>query len=155
MTASVPPPRPPSTPPVPVPGRRAPSRWVAPVAAAVVAVGAGMGIGWLLWSGPDSAASGTGLDNAAADAAGACQAWQRVPAFSALSSGNKDASTHFNRAIGAAYLARTAAELDDRYKGLGEAFQEVHRLLQTYEVEGAEAEAAHEKVTALCAELDD
>ncbi|MER5995596.1 hypothetical protein [Streptomyces viridosporus] len=123
--------------------------------AAVVAAGAGIGIGWLLWSGPDSAASGTGLDNAAADAAGACQAWQRVPSFSALSSGDKDAPTHFSRAVAAAYLARTASELDDRYEALGEVFHEVHRLLQIYEVEDAETKAAHEKVTTLCAELDD
>lgn len=155
MTASAPLPPSPSQPSAPAPGRRVPSRWIAPVAAAVVAAGAGMGIGWLLWSGPDSAASGTGLDNAAADAAGACQAWKRVPAFSALYNDNKDASTHFNRAIGAAYLARTAAELDDRYKALGNTFQEVHRLLLTSQVEGAEAKAAHEKATTLCAELDD
>lgn len=74
MTAPAPLPPPPSTPPVPVTGRRPPSRWLVPCVAAVVAACAGMGIGWLLWAGPDSAASGTGLDNAAADAAGACQA---------------------------------------------------------------------------------
>lgn len=148
MTASAP------LPPAPVTGRRAPSRWIAPVAAAIVAAGAGMGIGWLLWSGPDSVASGTGLDNAAADAAGACQAWKRVPAFSALYNDEKGASTHFNRAVAAAYLARTAAELDDRYKALGEAFQDIHMHLQTYDLEGAEAEAAHKKATTLCADLD-
>ncbi|CAL9641535.1 hypothetical protein SUDANB176_06361 [Streptomyces sp. enrichment culture] len=155
MTASAPPPPPPSTPPAPATGRRAPSRWIAPVAAAVAAAGAGMGIGWLLWAGPDSAASGTGLDNAAADVAGACQAWKRVPAFSTLADGDEDAAHHFNRAISAAYLAQTAAELDDRYKALNEAFQDVHGRLRTFELEGAEAEAAHEKVTALCADLDD
>ncbi|MDN3271742.1 hypothetical protein [Streptomyces sp. MA15] len=154
MTASTPPPPPPSTPPAPPATRRPPSRWVAPVVAAVVAAGAGLGIGWLLWSGPDSAASGTGVDDAAADAAGACQAWQRVPAFSTLASGDKDAAHHFNRAISAAYLAQTAAELDDRYKALNEAFQDVHGHLRTFKVEGAEAEAAHEKVTTLCADLD-
>lgn len=153
MTTSAPPPPPPSTPPTPPTGRRPPSRWVAPVVATVVA-GAGMGIGWLLWSGPDSAASGTGVDNAAADAAGACQAWKRVPAFSTLYSGDKDASAHFDRAVGAASLAQTAARLDDRYRALGEAFQDIHMRLRTFKVEGAEAEAAHEKVTTLCADLD-
>ncbi|MFI5569439.1 hypothetical protein ACIA6T_19250 [Streptomyces sp. NPDC051740] len=155
MTTSAPPPPSSSQPPTPATGRRAPSRWIAPVVAAVVAAGAGIGVGWLLWSGPDSAASGTGLDNAAADAAGACQAWQRVPAFSALYNDEKDASSHFNRAVAAASLARTAAELDDRYKALGEAFQDIHMRLQTYDLEGAEAKAAYKKVTTLCAELDD
>lgn len=155
MAASAPSPPPPSTPPTPATARRTPSRWIATVVAAVIAAGAGMGIGWLLWAGPDSAASGTGLDDAAADAAGACQAWKRVPAFSTLANGDRDASAHFNRAVGAASLAHAAAELDDRYKSLNEAFQDVHMRLRTFKVEGAEAEAAHEKVTALCADLDD
>ncbi|GAA3504764.1 hypothetical protein GCM10019016_118770 [Streptomyces prasinosporus] len=154
MTASAPPP-PPSTPPTPATVRRTAPRWIAPVVAAVVAAGAGVGIGWLLWAGPDSAASGTGLDDAAADAAGACQAWQRVPAFSTLTDGDKDAAHHFNRAISAAYLAQTAAELDDRYKALNKAFEDVHNRLRTFKLKGAEAEADHEKVTALCADLDD
>ncbi|MEV0690751.1 hypothetical protein [Streptomyces sp. NPDC050388] len=122
---------------------------------AVAAAGAGMGIGWLLWAGPDSAASGTGLDNAAADAAGACQAWKRVPSFDTMHSDDSDDRVaHFDRALGAAALAQTAARLDDRYKALGEAFQDINVRLRTYKVEGAEAEAAHEKVTTLCADLD-
>ncbi|MFI0503049.1 hypothetical protein ACH3WN_09280 [Streptomyces albogriseolus] len=157
MTAATPPPSPsspPSVPPAPVAARGG-HRWVAPAVAALVAAGAGMGLGWLLWAGADSAASATGLRDAAADAAGACQAWQRVPPFSALKNGDKDAPVQFNRALAAAYLGRTAADLDDRYKELGQAFREIETRLRTYEVEGAEAEAAHEKVTSLCTDLDD
>ncbi|MFE2280153.1 hypothetical protein ACFXAE_23580 [Streptomyces sp. NPDC059454] len=157
MTASAPLPPPPSQPPAPAPGGRAPSRWIAPVAAAVVAAGAGMGIGWLLWSGPDSAASGTGVDDAAADAAGACQAWKRVPSLDAIYD-NDDKDTrmaHYERAVGAATLAQSAAQLDSRYDALGKAFQNISMRLRTYDIKGAEAEAAHEKVTTLCAELDD
>ncbi len=157
MTASpTPPSSPPSVPSVPVPGRRGSSGWMVPVVAAVVGVVAGAGIGWLLWSGPDSAASGTGVDDAAADAAGACQAWQRVPEFGALHSGGKEdtAWIHFNRALSAAYLARTAAELDDGYQDLSEALQEIEMRLKTFDIKGTEAKAAHEKVSSLCAGLD-
>lgn len=65
-----------------------------------------------------------------------------------------DRVAHFDRALGAAALAQTAARLDDRYEALGEAFQDINVRLRTYKVEGAEAEAAHEKVTTLCADLD-
>ncbi|WP_193458420.1 MULTISPECIES: hypothetical protein [Streptomyces albogriseolus group] len=63
--------------------------------------------------------------------------------------------THFTHALGAAYLAPTAAELDDSCKSVGEALQEIEMRLRTYKAEGAEAEAAHQKVTRLCAGLDD
>ncbi|MEV5428209.1 hypothetical protein [Streptomyces sp. NPDC052701] len=155
MTASAPVPPLPSTPPPPAVGGRAPSRWIAPLAAAVVAAGAGIGVGWLLWSGPDSAASGTGLDDAAADAAGACRAWSRVPPLSKVFSEDRSTSgSYFDRAAGAAALARSAALLDHRYDALDKALQNVTRRLQTYDVKGAEAVAAHEKVGTLCAELD-
>ncbi|MEV0303037.1 hypothetical protein [Streptomyces prasinus] len=155
MTASVPLPPPPSHPPAPATGRRGPSRWIAAVAAAVVAAGAGIGIGWLLWSGPDSAASGTGVDNAAADAAGACQAWKRVPSLDAMfSDESDDRIAHFDRATGAAALAQSAARLDSRYEALGKAFQNVSVRMRTFEVKGAEAVAAEKKVATLCAELD-
>ncbi len=157
MTAATPPPSPfspPSVPPAPVAAHGG-RRWFAPAVAALVAAGAGVGLGWLLWAGPDGAASGTGLRDAAADAAGACQVWQRVPPFSALNGGDKDAPVQFNRALAAAYLGRTAADLDDRYKELGQAFQEIEMRLRTYKIEGAEAEGAHEKVTSLCTGLDD
>lgn len=153
MTASVPIPPPPFTPPAPVTGRRAPSRWIAPLVAAVVAAGAGIGIGWLLWAGPDNAASGTGLDNAAADAAGACQAWERVPALSKVYSDDDTSKTYFARAGGAAALAQSAAQLDHRYDALNKAFQDITRRLQTFDVKGAGAVAAHEKVSTLCADL--
>ncbi len=158
MTASAPLPPPPPHPPAHATGRRASSRWIAPVAAAVVAAGAGMGVGWLLWSGPDSAASGTGVDDAAADAAGACQAWQRVPSLDAMFSDdndNDDRIAHFDRAAGAATLAQSAARLDSRYEALGKAFQEVSMRMRTFDVKGAEAEAAEKKVATLCAGLDD
>ncbi|KAF3468528.1 hypothetical protein [Streptomyces sp. Tu 3180] len=157
MTASAPLPPPPSHPPTPATGRRAPSRWIVPCVAAVVAAGAGMGIGWLLWSGPDSAASGTGVNNAAADAVGACQAWKRVPSLGSIydNDDKDDRMAHYERAVGAATLAQSAARLDNRYDALGKAFQNVSVRLQTYDMRGAEAEAAHEKVTTLCAELDD
>ncbi|MGC9437966.1 hypothetical protein [Streptomyces sp. WG5] len=158
MTTSAPMPPPPSQPPTPAPGRRAPSRWIAPAVAAVVAAGAGIGIGWFLWSGPDSAASGTGLDNAAADAAGACQAWKRVPSLDSMydNDDKEDRAAHYERAVGAATLAQSAARLDNRYDALGKAFQNVSVRLRSFDnVKGTEAEAAHEKVTTLCAELDD
>ncbi|MGW5973600.1 hypothetical protein [Streptomyces sp. NPDC055186] len=123
--------------------------------AAVVAAGAGMGIGWLLWAGPDSAASGTGVNNAAADAAGACQAWKRVPSFDAMySDDSDDRVAHFERAVGAVALARSAARLDSRHDALSKAFQGVNRHLQTLDLKGAEAVAAQEKVSTLCAGLD-
>ncbi|MFF5157567.1 hypothetical protein ACFY3N_15130 [Streptomyces sp. NPDC000348] len=157
MTASAPLPPTPSHPPTPPAGRRAPSRWIAPVVAAVVAAGAGMGIGWLLWSGPDGAASGTGVNNAAADAAGACQAWKRVPPLDSIyNNDDKDGRlAHYERAVGAATLAQSAAQLDSRYEALGKAFQDVSARLQTFDIRDAEAKAAHEKVTTLCAGLDD
>lgn len=157
MTASVPLPPPPSQPPTPAAGRHAPSRWIAPVVAAVVAAGAGMGVGRLLWSGPDSAASGTGFNNAAADAAGACQAWQRVPSLDAIYDNNdkEGRMAQYERAVGAATLGQSAARLDSRYDALGKAFQDVSVRLRSFDVKDAEAEAAHEKVTTLCAELDD
>ncbi|BFO16612.1 hypothetical protein SHKM778_30000 [Streptomyces sp. KM77-8] len=156
MTAPAPIPPPPSAPPVPSTEGRASARWVVPSVAAVVAAGAGIGLGWLLWSGPDSAASGTGLDDAAADAAGACQVWARVPALDKMF--NKDDNTsvpYWYRTGSAANLAHSAAELDDRYKALDKALQKVTGLVQTFEVKGAKAVAAHDKVSTLCAELDD
>ncbi|MEU7468623.1 hypothetical protein AB0A94_08705 [Streptomyces sp. NPDC044984] len=157
MTAPAPLPPLPSQPPTPATGRRAPSRWIVPCVAAVVAAGAGMGIGWLLWSGPDSAASGTGVNNAAADAAGACQAWKRVPSLDSIynNDDSDNRTAHYDRAIGAATLAQSAALLDSRYDALGKAFQNVSVRLQSFDMKGAEAKAAHEKVTTLCAELDD
>ncbi|MEU6275955.1 hypothetical protein ABZ871_26610 [Streptomyces populi] len=152
-SASVPPL--PSTPPTATTGRRAPSRWIAPLGAAVVAAGAGIGLGWLLWAGPDGAAAGTGPDDAAADAAGACQAWNRVPALSEVYSDDDDAKAYYTRAGGAAALAQSAAQLDRRYSALDKAFQDITRRLQTFDVKGAEAVAAHEKVSTLCAGLDD
>ncbi|MGW4022513.1 hypothetical protein [Streptomyces sp. NPDC005009] len=123
--------------------------------AAVVAAGAGIGVGWLLWSGPDGAASGTGLDDAAADAAGACQAWERVPALDKMFGDDDKASeAYYNRAGGAAALAHSAARLDGRYDNLDKALQNVTNRLRTFDVKGAEAVAAHEKVSTLCAELD-
>ncbi|SDC54258.1 hypothetical protein [Streptomyces prasinopilosus] len=155
MTASAPLPPPPSHPPAPATGLRAPSRWLAPCVAAVVAAGAGIGIGWLLWAGPDSAAAGTGVDNAAADAAGACQAWKRVPSLDAVfSDDNDDRISHYDRAGGAAALAASAARLDSRYDALGKAFQNVSTRMQTFDVKGAEAVAAEKKVDALCADRD-
>ncbi len=155
MTASAPQPPPPSHPPAPATGRRAPSRWMAAVAAAAVAACAGIGVGWLLWAGPDSAASGTGVDNAAADAAGACQAWKRVPSLDTMFSDESDARiAHFDRAAGAATLAQSAARLDSRYEALGKAFQDVSMRMRTFDVKGAEAEAAEKKVSTLCAGLD-
>lgn len=156
MTAPAPIPPPPSTPPVPSAGGRAPSRWTVPSVAAVVAAGAGIGVGWLLWSGPDGAASGTGLDDAAADAAGACQAWERVPAMDKVFGDDDKASeAYFNRTGGAAALAHSAARLDGRYDALDKALQNVTNRLRTFDVKGAEAVAAHEKVNTLCAGLDD
>ncbi|MET8115621.1 hypothetical protein [Streptomyces prasinus] len=156
MTASAPLPPPSSShPPAPATGRRGASRWIATVAAAVVATGAGIGIGWFLWSGPDSAAAGTGIDNAAADAAGACQAWKRVPSLDAMfSDESDDRIAHFDRAVGAATLAQSAARLDSRYEDLGKAFQNVSTRMQSYDVKGAEAVAAEKKVNTLCAGLD-
>ncbi|MFI5567625.1 hypothetical protein ACIA6T_09735 [Streptomyces sp. NPDC051740] len=123
--------------------------------AAVVAAGAGIGVGWLLWSGPDSAASGTGLDNAAADAAGACQAWERVPALDKVFGDDDKASeAYYNRAGGAATLAHSAARFDRRYDALDKALQDITRRLQTFDVKGAKAVAAHDKVSTLCAGLD-
>ncbi|OKK13736.1 hypothetical protein [Streptomyces sp. CB02400] len=124
--------------------------------AAVVAAGAGIGVGWLLWSGPDSAASGTGLDDAAADAAGACQAWERVPALDKVFGDDDKASeAYFNRTGGAAALAHSAARLDGRYDALDKALQNATNRMRTFDVKGAEAVAAHEKVNTLCAGLDD
>ncbi|MFD7701783.1 hypothetical protein [Streptomyces caelestis] len=154
MTAPVPIPPPPSTPPAPSTGGRAPSRWIVPSAAAVAAAAAGIGIGWLLWAGPDGAASGTGLDNAAADAAGACRAWERVPALDKVFSDDDQASeAHFDRAGGAAALAHSAARLDRRYDALDKALQNITTRLQTFDVKGARAVAAHEKVSTLCADV--
>ncbi|MEV6613968.1 hypothetical protein AB0N31_08840 [Streptomyces sp. NPDC051051] len=155
MTAPAPVPPPPATPPAPAAGARAPSRWVAPLVAALVAAGAGLGIGWLLWVGPGGAASGTGLDDAAADAAGACEAWERVPALSKVFGDDDNASEAFyNRAGGAAALAHSAAKSDSRYEALDKALQDITRRLQTFDVKGAGAVAAHEKVSTLCAGLD-
>ncbi|MEW2255868.1 hypothetical protein [Streptomyces sp. NPDC047869] len=123
------------------------------MAAAVVAAGAGIGIGWLVWAGPDSAASGTGVDSAAADAAAACQAWERVPALSKVYSDDDTSRAYFARAGGAAAPAQSAAQLDHRYEALDKAFQDITRRLQTFDVKGAGAGAAHDKVSALCADL--
>ncbi|MFG2511105.1 hypothetical protein [Streptomyces sp. NPDC048584] len=124
--------------------------------AAVVAAGAGIGVGWLLWSGPDSAASGTGLDDAAADAAGACQVWERVPALDKVyGDDDKVSEAYWNRVGGASALAHSAAVVDDRYEALDKAMLKAMRLLQTFKVKGAEAVAAHDKVSTLCAKLDD
>ncbi|GAA2761478.1 hypothetical protein GCM10010103_05190 [Streptomyces paradoxus] len=49
---------------------------------------------------------------------------------------------------------QSAARLDSRYDALGKAFQNIWMRLQSFDVKDAEAEAAHEEVTALCAELD-
>ncbi|MFD7709257.1 hypothetical protein ACFV6E_13585 [Streptomyces sp. NPDC059785] len=156
MTAPAPVPPPPSVPPAPpAGGRAAPSRWTVVLVAAVVAAGAGLGVGRLLWGGPDSAASGSGTKNAAADAAGACEAWSRVPALDKIYS--KDDSTseaYFNRAGGAAALAHSAAELDDRYADLDKALQNITTRLNTFDVKGGEATSAYEKVGDLCAKLD-
>ncbi|SEC03291.1 hypothetical protein SAMN05216532_0254 [Streptomyces sp. 2231.1] len=153
MTASAPIPPPPSTLPQPAAERRAPSRWIALWVAAVLAAVAGIGIGWLLWGGPHDAASGTGPENAAADAAGACQAWDRVPALSKIYSNDKTSRAYFARVGGAAALAQSAAQLDHRYDALDKAFQDVTGRLQTLTVKGPEAVAAHDKATALCARL--
>ncbi|WP_432026314.1 hypothetical protein [Streptomyces sp. 1222.5] len=154
MTASAPIPPPPPTLPPPAAERRAPSRWIALWVAAVVAAGAGIGIGWLLWAGSDNAASGTGSDDAAADAAGACHAWNRVPALSKIYTNDKTSRAYFARVGGAAALAQSAAQLDRSYDALDKAFQDVTRRLQTLTVKGPGAVAAHDKVTTLCARLD-
>ncbi|MGV9555110.1 hypothetical protein [Streptomyces sp. NPDC003522] len=154
MTDSGPIPPPPSTPPAPPAGGRTPSRWAVPSVAAVVAAGAGIGLGWLLWAGPDGAAAGTGLDDAAADAAGACQAWERVPALSKVLSDDGVSEAYYQRVGGAAGLARSAALLDPRYDALDKALQDVMGRLQVFAVKGAEAVAAHEKVSSVCAGLD-
>lgn len=156
MTGSAPIPPPPSAPPVPSTEGRASARWVVPSVAAVVAAGAGIGLGWLLWSGADSAASGTGLDDAAADAAGACQVWARVPALDkVVGDDDKVTEAYWNRVGGASTLAHSAAVLDDRYEALDKAMLKATGLVQSFEVEGAKAVAAHDKVSTLCAELDD
>ncbi|MFH9858113.1 hypothetical protein [Streptomyces sp. NPDC017202] len=151
MTASAPVPPPPATPPA---GARVPSRWAAPLVAALVAAGAGLGIGWLLWAGPAGAASGTGLAGAAADAAGACEAWDRVPALREVFSDDKASEASYDRAGGAAALAGSAARTDPRYDALDKALQDVMRRLQTFDVKSAEAVAAHDRVSTLCAGLD-
>ncbi len=153
MTASAPIPPPPSVP--PATGGRAPFGWIALWVAVVVAAGVGVGIGWLLWAGSDNAASGSGPKNAAADAAGACQAWNRVPALSKVYSDDEISRAYFARVGGAAALAQSAAQLDHRYDTLDKAFQNITRRLQTFTVKGAGAVAAHDKVTTLCARLDD
>ncbi|MFE9673907.1 hypothetical protein ACFYO5_07285 [Streptomyces sp. NPDC006259] len=120
--------------------------------AAVVAAGAGLGIGWLLWAGPDDAAAGTDLHSATADAAGTCRAWHRVPALSGIYSDDDKASeAYYHRAAAAAALAHSAALLDHRHDALDKALQDITRRLQTYDVKGAGAVAAHEKVSTLCA----
>ncbi|WP_190194280.1 hypothetical protein [Streptomyces minutiscleroticus] len=98
--------------------------------------------------------SGTGFGNAAADAAGACQAWSRVPALDKVFSKNDSTSeVYFDRAAGAAALARSAAEPDDRYDALDKALQDVVRRLETYNLEGAEAVSAYEKAGTVCVDV--
>ena len=153
MTVPAPIPPPPATPPVPSAGGHVRSRWIVP---AVAAAAAGIGVGWLLWSGPESAASGTGLDDPAADAAGACQVWERVPALDKVYGDDEKVSeAYWNRAGGASALAHSAAVVDDRYEALDKALLKATGLLKTARVEGAEAVAAHDVVSTLCAELDD
>lgn len=154
MTAPAPVPPPPAGPPAPSAGGRVPSRWIASSVTAVVAAGAGIGVGWLLWAGPDRGAAGTGPDGAAADAAGACEAWDRVPALSKVFSDDDASEASYDRAGGAAALAHSAAGADPRYEALDKALQDVTRRLQTFDVKGAGAVAAHEKVGTLCAGLD-
>jgi hypothetical protein len=96
------------------------------------------------------------VNYAAADAAGACRAWQRVPSLDAIHDNDDkdDRMAHYERAAGAATPGQSAARLDSRYDALGKAFQNIWMRLQSFDVKDAEAEAAHEEVTALCAELD-
>ncbi|MFJ4624540.1 hypothetical protein [Streptomyces sp. NPDC088812] len=156
MTVPAPVPPPPSHPPTPAAGSRPSARWRAPLITAVVAGGAGVGLGWLLWAGGDSAAAGTGLGDARADAAGACQAFRRVPELSAVYGGSDSAfEARYNRVGAASALAHSAAELDDRYDDLDTAMQNIVSRLQTNDVKGAEAVAARKKVHTLCATYDD
>ncbi|WP_371667299.1 hypothetical protein OG985_06620 [Streptomyces sp. NBC_00289] len=153
VPASVPPP--PVTPPVPAAQGRPSARWRAPLIAALVAAGAGVCLGWLIWAGGDSAAAGAGLGDARADAVGACQAFGRVPELSAVYVDSDRASqARYNRAGAAAALAHSAAQLDGDYKRLDTAMQDVMRRLQTYDVKDAGAVAAHKKVRTLCSAYD-
>ncbi|MFJ9667948.1 hypothetical protein ACIRPP_25575 [Streptomyces sp. NPDC101219] len=121
---------------------------------AMVGIGAGLGMGWLLWTGPDSASPGAEPDIAAADAAGACQAYRRVPAFATLFDHSEgERGSHLERATAAAYLGQSAAGMDDRFKDLNDAFKVAHRHLQTLDIKDAEAREAQENVLARCAEL--
>lgn len=156
MTAPVPAPPPPAHPPAAAPGSRPAGRWKVPLIVAVLAGGAGVGLGWLLWAGGSDSASGTDPGDARADAAGACQAYGRVPELSAVFSDTDSTSrSRYERVEAAASLARSAATLDDRYDDLDKALQNVARHVLTFNLKGAEAKSAHEKVRSLCAPYGD
>lgn len=127
--------------------------WIPLLAGAVAVGGAGVGLGWLLWAGSDSAASGTGLADAAADAAGACQVFQLVPSLSKIMNAGSDRTcqAYDDRLNAAAALSHSAAQLDHRYDALDKALADITQRLQTNSVRGAGAVAAHKKVLALCA----
>ncbi|WP_188114206.1 hypothetical protein, partial [Streptomyces apricus] len=104
----------------------------------------------------NSSASGTDPDDARADAVGACQAFRRVPELSEVFSDSKSISqSRYERVEAAAALAKSAAALDDRYDDLDKALQTVAQRVVTFNVKGAEAKSAHEKVRSLCAPYGD
>ncbi|WP_413756997.1 hypothetical protein [Streptomyces sp. MMBL 11-3] len=116
MTVPAPAPPPPAHPPAPAADSRPASRWKVPLIAAVVACGAGIGLGWLLWAGGGGSASGTDPGDARADAVGACQAFGRVPELGEVFSESESTSrSRYERVEAAAALAKSAAALDDRY----------------------------------------
>ncbi|MFF6994559.1 hypothetical protein ACFY93_06300 [Streptomyces sp. NPDC008313] len=145
----------PSGPPPPAVGDRSSARWREPLIIAVAAGGAGVGLGWLLWAGGGGAASGTGLNDARADAVGSCQVLPRTPGLDALYEGPKDSSeAYFNRLGAASQLAHSAAVLDDRYEELDKAMREIMRRMQTFDVKDPGATATEKKARALCAEYE-
>ncbi|WP_221351589.1 hypothetical protein [Streptomyces beigongshangae] len=110
----------------------------------------------MLWADGGSPASSTDPDDARADAVGACQAFRRVPELSTVFSDFKNTSqSRYERVEAAAALAQSAAALDDRYEDLDKALQNVRQHVVTYNVKGAEAKSAHEKVRSLCAPYGD
>lgn len=155
MTLPDPAPPYPTTAPRPSTGPGASSRWIPLLAGAVVIGCAGVGLGWLLWGGPDSAASGTGFKDAAADATSACQVFRRVPAVSKILDDPKlNFEVSYSRTNAAAALAHSAAQLDHHYDPLDKALTDITNLVQTNNLKGTEAAAAQKKLDTLCAQLD-